>query len=521
HQELLSDYEEAIIDGDAERMSELQDRLDVVGWDLGHNIDSMLERVGAPPATAKNTNLSGGEKRRVALARTLLSNADLLILDEPTNHLDVETIEWLEAFLKGYRGGVLLVTHDRYMLESVATHIVEIENGLTYRYTGGYSDYLEERTERQFRLEQAEDRRLKILAKELAWAARSPSARSTKQKARLQRIDGLKNKIWSAQEELKLRFMTLDNFGANLIEARDLAFGYDEPLFARLDFSIAPNTRLGIIGPNGAGKSTLMKIIAKKLKPQKGNISFHSRCKIGMIDQKRSGLKLNETVWEAVGGGNDHVFVNEQPVHVASFLRRFLFSREMLEQRVDGLSGGERARLLLAKLMLNGANLILLDEPTNDLDFLTLRSLEESLLSFGGAVVVISHDRAFLDRVCTSVLSFEAGGRVVEYADRQQALAARRKSDPPTETAPKKRKTVEKSVKKGLSFKERKELAALPDEIERLEQQQEELIERLNDPSSYKDSEFDVKRSAQMLQEIEDTVARLYERWEALSELDL
>ena len=524
HQALLEAYQGAIDSEDWSKMGALQDRLDMVGWDVSHNVTSMLQRIKAPAVDRPIAQLSGGEKRRVALARTLLSNADLLILDEPTNHLDTETIEWLEAYLSGYRGAVLLVTHDRYLLEAVANRIVEVEDGLCVSYAGSYGDYLVAAAERQSRLRQAEERRLKLIAKEAEWAARSPAARSTKQKARLQRLDVLRAQRSLAKErELNWSFSTEDRFGATLLEAHDvgLAFG-EQQLFTGIHFSVLPKQRLGILGPNGAGKSSLLKIVSGQLSPSSGQILRQSRLKIGMLDQQRSGMKDEDTVFEAAGGGADFVSISGNRVHVAGFLSRFLFGREMLNQKVSLLSGGERARLLLAKLMLEGANLLLLDEPTNDLDLLTLRALEMALLEYGGAVIVVTHDRAFLDRVCNSVLAFE-GSRAVLYADRHQAtLAAKvRSSSAPTVTAKRSSQETSREQPSKLSYKERQELEALPDVIEGLEEEHEMLGQQLGDPDNYTDSNVDISGLQARLSEIEGALEKKMARWEWLSERDL
>ena len=525
HKELLKSYEDALLQGDEDKVVLLQARLDDVGWEIGHNIDSVLERVQAPPKDALCKNLSGGEQRRVALARTLLSNADVLILDEPTNHLDVETIEWLENVLKGYRGGVLLVTHDRYVLDAVATHIVEISDGQSIHYTGNYADYIVEKAQREMQLEQAEEKRVRLLSKELEWASRSPSARSTKQKARLQRIDDLKTRIFKKSDTLQLDFSSLEKFGGNLLELSDVSFGYEKPLIKKLNLAIPVRMRLGIIGPNGAGKSTLLNIMSGTLNPHKGSVAKHSRCTIGVIDQQRSGLNLDDTIWDAAGGGNEYVFINEHPIHVASLLTKFLFTRPMFTQKVSGLSGGERARLLLAKLMLSGANLLFLDEPTNDLDFATLGSLEEAICDFGGSVVIISHDRAFLDQVSTHILSFEGDGRIVAYADRMQASRALQeqkqeqrsesKSVPPPVSS--KPASVTNKARK-LSYNEQRELELLPERIEIAEEEQERLSTLLNDPESYKDPSFDAALQSRLLEKQEKEIQVLYARWEELAD---
>ena len=534
HQELLDAYQHAIDHELWEDMNRLQDRLDQVGWDITHNVDAMLQRLQAPSADRSLHNLSGGEIRRVAMAKVLLSNADLLILDEPTNHLDTETIEWLESFLVGYRGAVLLVTHDRYMLETVASRIVEVEDGLCVSYEGSYGDYLVASAERQMQLRKAEERRLKLIATEAQWAARSPAARSTKQKARLQRLDDLQSQRDLPQErELSWNFVTEDRFGATLLEVENLALRFgDRELFSNVNFTISPKQRLGIVGANGTGKSSLLKIISGVLQPNAGQLKKQSRLQIGLLDQHRTGLNPEDTVFEAAGA-SDFVEVNGRNIHVVGFLAKFLFPREMLDQKVALLSGGERARLLMAKLMLQGANLLLLDEPTNDLDLLTLRALEEALLEFGGAVLLVTHDRAFLDRVCTGVLAFQ-NQKLLPYADRQQVMLAEKQyqaelaaQEALQKQAKKDANTTEmrqnesvKNSKTKLSYKERKELDALPDQIENLEQRVAQIHEILSDPNTYSDSNIDVSALNQELAQSEDRILELMERWETLSELD-
>ena len=527
HQDLLDGYNAAIVNEDWDEMAELQDRLDLVGWDISHNIDAVLQRVQAPTAESSLENLSGGEIRRVALARTLLSNADLLILDEPTNHLDTETIEWLEAFLAGYRGSVLLVTHDRYLLEQVATRIIEVEDGVCVGYDGSYGDYLVASAERQSRLRQAESRRLKLISQEAAWAARSPAARSTKQKARLQRLDQLQNqRSMPSERSIEWNFDTDDRFGSTLMEVEDLSIRFGtRQLFSEATFTISPKERIGIVGRNGTGKSSLLKLLTGQLKSSTGQIHRQSRLHIGILDQNRSGLKPDDTVYESVGGA-DFVDVQGQRVHVVGFLAKFLFGRTMLDQKVSLLSGGERARLLMAKLLLQGANLLILDEPTNDLDLLTLRALEEALLEFGGGVFVVTHDRAFLDRVCTGILSIEEE-QVVSYADRSQVMKAahaRRQTQQAEQQS--RKETVEpqaKTVKQqlGLSYQEKKELESLPDRIEHWETEVEQMNSVILDPTTYSNPDIDVALLQQNKETLESQIEDAMERWEDLSERSL
>ena len=526
HASLLAAYHEALDSGDIEAAGEHQDRLDLVGWEIDHRIRSIQDRLRTPADEAEIATLSGGELRRVALARALLAEADVLLLDEPTNHLDAETVVWLESFLAGYRGAVILVTHDRYLLEAVANRIVEIESGACVGYEGSYADYLIARAERQALLQKLEERRLNMLAREAAWAARSPSARTTKQKARLKRLDDLKEqRHWKPPGTLSLSLSTGEKFGGTVLDVQNLTKGYDgRTLLDGLSFSLAPGERIGVIGENGAGKSTLLRLLLKQETPEGGEILTASRVTIGVLDQGRTGLKDGDSVFEAAGGGNDHVWVNNQPVHVAGFLERFLFTREHLDQRVEALSGGERARLLLARLLLTGASLLMLDEPTNDLDLLTLRVLEEALLSYDGAAIVVTHDRAFLDRVCTSVLAFEGEGRITRYASRLQAEAAMAKRR--TEAAEQARQEKDRAEKiaappqkparaQKLSYRERKELEALPGEIETAEEEQGKLTDRLADPATYQGG-ADVSALTGALSALEARLEAMYARWEEL-----
>lgn len=524
HRDLLDRWQQALDDDRIDDAARLQSELDLVGWERAHEVDGMLDRLGAPPREAPLDRLSGGERRRVALARALLQRPELLILDEPTNHLDAETIEWLQSWLQGYPGAVLLVTHDRYLLEAVADRIVEIDDGKTVSYAGSYADYLISRAERQANLARAEDRRLSLIAREAEWASRSPAARTTKQKGRLQRLEALKAlPALKQQKAMSLDLSTGLKTGRSVLELHGLRKAYgDRVLFDDLSFNLMAGDRLGILGPNGAGKSTLLRILAQAESADRGTVHKAPRFKVAVLDQHRTGLDDADTVHEAAGGGNDHVIVGDRSVHVAGFLSRFLFRREMLDQRVETLSGGERARLLLAKLLLRGCNLLLLDEPTNDLDLQTLRVLEEALLSFDGACVVITHDRAFLDRVCTRLLAFHGDSTVATYADRlqvrremerraeaaRQAASARRARDKATAaTAPTDR----------LTYAEKKELAALPVRIEEAEAALEEVEAQLADPTLWSDRPEQAPPLSARAQALPDEIAALYERWERLA----
>ncbi len=520
HADLLQAYQDALDADDLQAVGVLQDRLDDVGWDLGHRIHAISDRLKTPSHDTPIDVISGGERRRVALARALIRTPELLLLDEPTNHLDADAIEWLQSFLSGYRGGVILVTHDRYLLEAVADRIVEVEDGLTISYDGSYTDYLVARAERQARLEKSEMTRVARLAREAAWAARSPAARSTKQKARLKRLDVLRDERPLIREQtFQLDLRTGFRGGQSMIELVDVAGGYgNTTLFQDLTTSIQAKSCLGVLGANGIGKSTLFRILSRTLQPMAGEVHRAPRVRLAIIDQARSGLKDEDSLFEAAGSGASHVTIGDQNIHVASFLKRFLFRRDQLEQPVSSLSGGERMRLLLARLLLEGANVILLDEPTNDLDLLTLRVLEDALLAFDGACLVISHDRALLDRVCTAVLSFEGEGRVVRYASRMQAVQAMQAAEALQVQAPAapKPKRERQTAKQGLSRKEQLLLESLPEEIERLETERDALGVELADPATYQEGGERIAELKEAFKQLEQKIADTYATWEDL-----
>ena len=507
HRALLEAYQQALDEGDLRRSSALQDRLDREGWELDHTIDALLHRLRAPSRQAPLDQLSGGELRRVALARALLGRPDVLLLDEPTNHLDADTVEWLQTELLGWRGAMVLVTHDRYLLEAVATRIIEVEDGQCVSYQGSYADYLIQRVERRARMERADGRRLAFIAREAAWASRSPAARSTKQKGRLQRLDALKaHRKLPMEKGFDLDLRSGRRLGGTVLELHGVSkrFGQD-PLIEDLNLTLSPGDRLGVLGPNGCGKSTLLDILRGVLEPDRGERVVGSRVLIATLDQARSGLDPDLTVLETTPS--------------PPLLERFLFPRPTHSQRVRSLSGGERARLLMSRLLLDRANVLMLDEPTNDLDLPTLRVMEEALLGFDGAAVIVTHDRALLDRVCTGVLVCEQDGHWQLYADRLQHLKALREREErardrgPRPKAPIKQKI---SANTKLSNREREELAELPRRIEALEQEQQTVGERLGDPDIYRARPAEVAALKTRLETIPVELEQLFQRWEAL-----
>ena len=533
HSKLLDDYSQALEDEDFDLSAELQDRLDHVGWEAEHRVDGMLDRLGAPPVDAEISLLSGGERRRVALALALLGQPDILLLDEPTNHLDLDAVEWLQGWLSAFRGALVLVTHDRYLLEAVIERIVEVERGRCVSYDGSYGDYLVARAERQARLENAQDRRLQMIKREAEWASRSPAARSTKQKARLDRLDALKNtERIEFNRGFDLDLSSGDRRSGVVIEVIGAKKAYDgRELLHGFDLSLSPGERIGILGPNGSGKSTLLRVLTGDVTPDSGELVKASRTHIALLDQHRTGLEAPDgsdwSVVEAAGGGSGHVVLAgkqaaswqggvggraAKTMSVPAFLDRFLFARESLDQPVSKLSGGERARLLLAKLLLRGSTVLLLDEPTNDLDLLTLRVLEEALLSFDGAVVVVTHDRAFLDRVCTGVIYFGEDGPV-RYASRSQIPRRRSDASAKQPGADKALKKTKPKAKKKLSYNEQREFDRLPDAIEEAEMAHAALAEKLGDPELYKKPPQQLSALRDEIAAAELRIEALYTRW--------
>ena len=418
-----------------EEQSRIQDRIDATNaWDLESRLELAMDALRLPPADADVTTLSGGERRRVALCRLLLQSPDLLLLDEPTNHLDAESVAWLERFLKDYPGTVVAVTHDRYFLDNVAGWILELDRGHGIPWEGNYSSWLEQKQNRLAHEEKAETRRQKTLERELEWIRMSPRARQAKGKARLSAYeDLLRQETAQKIESAEIYIAPGPRLGDVVVEARHLKKGYgDKLLIEDLDFTLPRGGIVGVIGPNGAGKTTLFRMITGQEKPDSGTLKIGETVQIGYVDQSRDALDGNKTVWEEISGGHDEVELGKRKIASRAYVSWFNFKGAAQQRRVGTLSGGERNRVHLAKLLKKGSNLMLLDEPTNDLDVDTLRALEEALLNFAGCAVVISHDRWFLDRIATHMLAFEGDSQVEWFegnyqdyeADRRRRLGA-------------------------------------------------------------------------------------------------
>ncbi|MCO6511159.1 MAG: energy-dependent translational throttle protein EttA [Aridibacter famidurans] len=414
-----------------ERQGEVQNKLDAANaWDLESRLEMAMDALRCPPGDTLVENLSGGEKRRVALCRLLLKKPDILLLDEPTNHLDAETVAWLEQHLQKYEGTVIAVTHDRYFLDNVAGWILELDRGEGIPWKGNYSSWLEQKQKRLANEEKAEKRRQKTLERELEWIRMTPKGRHAKSKARINHYeDLLKQDTEKRSEDLEIFIPPGDRLGDLVIEANGVSKGYgDKLLFENLSFSLPPGGIVGVIGPNGAGKTTLFRLITGQEEPDSGSFRVGETVKLAYVDQSRDALAADKSIWEEVSEGADIVRLGNREVNSRAYVARFNFSGSDQQKRVGSLSGGERNRVHLAKMLKSGANVILLDEPTNDLDVNTMRALEEALENFGGCAVVISHDRWFLDRIATHILAFEGNSNVVYFDGNFSQYEADRKA---------------------------------------------------------------------------------------------
>ena len=403
-----------------EEQSTIQERIEAKdGWDIDRKLEVSMEALRCPPPDAMVKNLSGGERRRVALCRLLIQRPDVLLLDEPTNHLDAESVQWLEEFLSGYEGTVIAVTHDRYFLDNIAGWILELDRGHGIPWEGNYSSWLEQKSNRLRLEEKTESKRQKTLERELEWIRMSPKARQAKSKARVSAYEALLNESQGGrrEEEMEIFIPPGPRLGGNVIEASNIkkAFG-DKLLFDNLNLKIPPGSIVGVIGGNGAGKSTLFKMMTGLEKPDEGTFKVGETVKLGYVDQSRDSLNPENTVWEEIADGkNEMILLGTKEVSSRAYCSRFNFTGGDQQKKVGVLSGGERNRVHLAKMLKSGANVLLLDEPTNDLDVNTLRALEEALVNFAGTALVISHDRWFLNRIATHIISFEGDSQVVFF----------------------------------------------------------------------------------------------------------
>ena len=433
-EEIYAAYAEP--DADFDALSEEQGKLEAViaaaGTDSEHQLEIAADALRLPPWDAQIKNLSGGEKRRIALCKLLLSKPDMLLLDEPTNHLDAESVEWLEIFLQRFSGTVVAITHDRYFLDNAAEWILELDRGYGIPWKGNYSTWLEQKEARLLQEKKSEDARMKAMKKELEWARQNPKGRQAKSKARLARFEELSDYEYQQRNETQEIFIPVaERLGTEVIEFTGVSKSFGERLLIdNLSFKVPAGAIVGIIGPNGAGKSTLFRLIAGNEQPDAGEVAIGKTVQLAFVDQSRDALANDKTVWEDISGGLDIINVGKFQMASRAYCGRFNFNGQDQQKKVGTLSGGERGRLHLAKTLMQGANVLLLDEPSNDLDVETLRALEDALLEYAGSVMVISHDRWFLDRICTHILAAEGDsqwrffdGNYQEYeADKKKRL---------------------------------------------------------------------------------------------------
>jgi len=521
---LIHEFEN--LPGYSSRHDHLEERIQQLeGWTVDSRVRTALNQLGCPPDDRKIGGLSGGERRRVALARALIARPDFLMLDEPTNHLDTESVEWITEFLAGYPGGLLVVTHDRHFLDSVATTIVELRNGKFERYDGNYSEYLLQRAEKLATEELTEHKRQMFLRREIEWVRRRPKAQTSKSQARLDRFSAAESAGPPPSEsEMELVIPPPPPLGNRVVDIEGVGMQFGgRRLFSDLSLNFAGGTRIGVTGRNGLGKTTLLRILLGEMPPTEGDVRIGSLTRFNYVDQGRLRVNEERTVLEEVSDGTEWVQWGDEKLSLRGYLKRFLFTDDRITTQVKHLSGGERSRLLLARVLKRGGNFLVLDEPTNDLDLQTMRVLEEALTLFPGCVLVVSHDRYFLNRVCTGILAFEGEGQVTfsegnydYYLEKRRRAASgsgggarefKVTGSPAGSKAGKPRK---------LSFKEQRELEGIEAVIQVAEA---EVTER---EAQFVDPEFVRKNGARMqalLAELETSktkVAVLYARWEEL-----
>lgn len=535
--ELLSEYQHLIHapEPDMHRMAELQTRIEAIdGWSFHQRIDVVLTRLGLPPETSMS-ELSGGWRRRVALARALVAEPDLLLLDEPTNHLDLDTITWLEEQLLAFNGAVLLITHDRAFLSRTATNILELDRGKLGRYPGEYAAY-QARKQHELDIEARENAEFdKKLAQEESWIRQGIKARRTRNEGRVRALEQMRSERSQRRERqgtASLNVESGERSGKRVVELKGVTHDFgDDRILDNVSFELQRGDRIGFLGRNGAGKTTLLKILLGELTPSAGEVVLGTNLKVAYFDQLRAGLELEKNVYDNVAQGSDRVTVGGRDRHVMSYLQDFLFTPDRVRQPVKALSGGESNRLLLAKLFTQPANVLVLDEPTNDLDMETLELLEELLLNFDGTLLLVSHDRTFMDNVVTSVLAFEGEGRVQEYVggyhdwQRQGGRlppapwegghpTARRPVEAPAPPPPAPSAASAKPTK--LSYKLQRELDGLPAEIERLEARVGELEGVTSEADFYQRDADTVSLTLKQLEQAQQSLDAAMERWMVL-----
>jgi ATP-binding cassette subfamily F protein uup len=525
--DILKEYESLPPTSEKRRVLEEQ-ILHRDGWNLENRIETAMHSLNVPEKQRAVDSLSGGEKRRVALCKAIISRPDFLILDEPTNHLDTQSIEWIEEYLENYSGACLFVTHDRYFLDSIANRIVELVNGECTSHDGNYDDFLIDKAERDMQLETEEKKRASYLRRELAWVRRGARARRTKAKSRLNAyFEAVDQKGPEIEAEVDLIIPPAPGLGSTILNLKHIGMELGgKKLFEGLDFNFDRKRKLGIIGRNGLGKTTLLRIILGELNAAAGSVVVGERTVFNYIDQSRVALNNENTVIQELGEGREWIMFGEERMKVWTYLRRFLFADDRMNTQVEKLSGGERSRLLLAKVLKNGGNFLILDEPTNDLDLATLRILEEALAAFDGCVIAVSHDRYFLNRVCNGILAFEGNGKVHfsegDYSYYQEKRAARETeemTDPIITEISEKIETRQKPQAIKLKWKEAKELETIEHSIIQAESEVTRIEAIFAAPDFYEKRGEQTVQLTQELAAAKGEIERLYARWHELEEI--
>jgi len=521
---VITDWHHSLLEASSDpsalvRMQKLQDAIEANdAWNLENRVSTTISKLGLPTDTDFN-QLSGGMKRRVLLGQALVANPDLLLLDEPTNHLDIESIIWLEEFLRQFKGSLLFITHDRSFLQGLATRIVDLDRGQLSSWPGDYQNYLRMK-QAQLDTESTHNALFdKKLAQEEVWIRQGIKARRTRNEGRVRELKKLReerSQRRNVQGRVKLVTQKSDLSGKIVIEAENLGFEWpDKPIVNSFNCKILRGEKIGIIGPNGCGKSTLIQLLLGELMPQQGQVKLGTKLEIAYFDQHREAIDANKSVRENVADKNDQVTVDGQPKHVISYLKNFLFTEKKINMPARALSGGERNRLLLAKLFTRSFNLLIMDEPTNDLDLDTLELLEELLVEFKGTLLLVSHDRTFIDNIVTSTLVFDASGEVNEYVGGYDDWLRQR----PSISEPQKASSTARKQEKPrprINQQEQKELKSLPRKIEKLESEIAELQRCMADPKFFQQESQLMRETQKQLAEQEQSLQELYQRWELL-----
>ena len=519
--ELQRLYETKLPAAEHDRIEELLNRYDA--WHLEHKLDEIMEKLHLRDEAHPIANASGGEKRRIALARAIISEPDLLLLDEPTNHLDVETIEWIENFLAAWRGTALFITHDRRFLDKIATRVVELDHGKIYSYPGNYADYLAGRAERLEAADAQENRRQSFLRREIEWVRRSPKARMKRNMGRLRRYEEIAAQSGPVRdEEIDLVIPRGARMGNMILEMKNVSLNFGQrEIIKDFNFEFSPGCRLGVVGPNGAGKTTFLRLITGALSPDSGTIRVAPTVQFNYVDQSRVLLNEEKSVLEEISEGLSTVQLGSESISVWTYLRRFLFDERRINTKINRLSGGEKARLALAKILLKGGNFLLLDEPTNDLDLSSLRLLEEALLDFNGCLIAVSHDRYFLNRISTHILGFDGEGKAFFTPGDYDYYLEKRPQKVQEQPKEKERSKIQTPppappVKKKLSFKEQKELEGMEERIGAAEEKIAEYENMFASPDFFAQHGSDSAKLQQEFENAQKELAALYSRWEEL-----